>query len=375
MEYNVVEEKFKLYIEKCRQILKDKLLNRKNIYKMKEDKEENIDLNTYNSRINMINIKIDHTMRMIEKVIRTNELLNLKFDFQLVIKVAVLYHDIGRFRQATWSDSFSDDEYANKNFPFINHGYDGYDIFLNEDFAVDEQYIPIIGESIKHHVNIETAEHLHYRYDTDVAKININDIVTGKLNLTEAECHAASLITQLVSDIDKIDILYQYLTPNCDFIRDYLVDKSNDTLDNIAKKWGIDKKEIIEYNQIDEPIYKPKAIRIPIQNVEISKLEIPDYMKEMFYNNTWPELNDLKKDPNWNFITVLWWRLSHFLNNINFNSILITAEEMNLIESIEKTIPEKLKPVFKEAFEYTEEVLIRKTIKNNQDGIYIKKRI
>ena len=53
-------------------------------------------------------------------------------------------------------------------------------------------------------------------------------------------------------------------------------------------------------------------------------------MKEMFYNNSWPELKVLIQDENWNFICILWWRLSHFLNQISFSSTLINIEESKL---------------------------------------------
>ena len=152
-------------------------------------------------------------------------------------------------------------------------------------------------------------------------------------------------------------------------------DNSRDTLDNIAKYWGITKKEIIEYNSIDESTYEPKKIRIPIKNIDKKKLEVPKYMKEMFYNNSWPELKNLIQDKNWNFITILWWRISHFLNEISFNSTLISIEETKLLEKIYEKIPEDIKPLVEEAFTYAKEIFLEKRIKDNEGKIYLKKWI
>lgn len=373
MEYNIVEEKFNIYIEKCKEIIKNTFFKEEDLEDLKLDDSLGITGTIRKHRLNMIDIKLNHTMRMIEQIIKINEILDLKFDFQLVMKVAVLYHDIGRMSQATWSNTFSDTVYSKKNKLFKNHGDEGKDIFLNNNFEVDKQFKPLIGESILYHVNVHEVPQMQYRYDTDIRKINIGDIITGNIILNEAECQVASLITQLVADIDKTDILYQYLSGDIDLVRDYVIDDSNDTLDNISKKWGISKEEIIEYNQIDKLNYTNKSIKIPVKNMEISKLAVPERMKEMFYNNTWLELNELKKDPNWNFITILWWRLSHFLNNINFYSVLATIEETKLLDNIEKKIPDKFKPLTQEAFDYAKEALVYNTLKQNQENIYIKK--
>ena len=238
------------------------------------------------------------------------------------------------------------------NSPFNNHGEDGYDIFLNNDFNIDEKYIPIIGQTIKHHQDVHTQPKLQYRYDTDLGDINIDDIVTGNFFLNEAEWQITSLIVQLVADIDKTDILYQHLSDDFDMIRDYVNDRSMDSLDMIAKYWCVSEKEIAEYNNIDPNNYEPRVIRIPIKNMDLNRLIVPGYMKEMFYNNSWLELRELVKDRNWNFVTILWWRLSHFLNQISFNSVLINIEESKLLDQIYEKIPDESKFLFEDAFAY-----------------------
>ena len=293
MEYQITEDKFKQYINKCKEIIK-------NIF----FKETDLNEVTRNHRLHMINIKLDHTMRMIEQIIKINEKLDLKFDFRLVIQVAILYHDIGRFSQATWSNTFNDEIYIKLNKPFIHHGDEGRYIFLNNDFKIDEQYIHLIGNVIYHHVHPEKMPNAKYQFDKKLSNLSIHNIITGRTQLNDAEMKVAVLITQLVADIDKIDILYQQLEAHSEMIKDYIPDNSLDTLDNIAKYWKIDKSEIIEYNQLNEITYKPQIIKIPIKNMELSQLEVPPHIKEMFYNNTWIPLTKLKEDRHWNFISI-----------------------------------------------------------------------
>jgi hypothetical protein len=113
------------------------------------------------------------------------------------------------------------------NRPYNNHGEEGYNIFINNDFGVDEKYIPIIAETILHHQNHHTQSKLNYRFDKGLENLRIDDVATGNVLLNDAEWEIASLIVQLVADIDKCDILYQHLSDDFDMIRDYVYDRSN----------------------------------------------------------------------------------------------------------------------------------------------------
>ena len=106
--------------------------------------------------------------------------------------------------------------------------------------------------------------------------------------------------------------------------------------------------------------------------MEIDKLEVPKYMRDMFYNNSWPELRILVQDKNWNFISILWWRLSHFLGEISFSSTLINIEASKLLEQIYELIPDRFKPLVEEAFIYSKEVLVLGKIEKNKGNIYLK---
>jgi len=374
LEYNKTYESFIDYVEKCRFMIKNTFFTTNDLDSLNVfGRDTEIDEIIRKHRLKMIDIKLDHTMRMVEQVIKINQNLGINVDLDLIIKVAVLYHDIGRMRQSTWSNTFSDSVYKKMNMPYSNHGEDGYDIFLNNDFGVDSKYIPVIGQTILHHQDVHTQPKLQYRYDSDLGKINIDDIITGRFNLNEAEWQVTSLIVQLVADIDKTDILYQHLSDDFNMIRDYIDDKSMDSLDNISKYWCVPKKEIIEYNNIDESSYEPRRIRIPIKNMDLNRLIVPAYMREMFYNNSWLELREMIKDRNWTFITILWWRLSHFLNQISFNSVLINIEESKLLDQIYEKIPDELKFLVEEAFAYARNELVENRIKENKGNIYLRR--
>ena len=374
MNYNQTQECFYAYTDKCKEIIKQTFFSQEDRQELHLQNKSDWEQKVEDHRMKLIDIKIDHTMRMIDQIIKINEQLNLKFDFRLVMKIAILYHDIGRFEQMTWSNTFNDDACHKKRSTFIDHGQEGSKIFLSNNFKIDEQYIPLIGATIYHHVKPENMPKADYQFKKELSKININDIITGNFELNDSEMKVAVLITQLVADIDKIDILYQQLDASAEMIKDYILDDSYDTLDNISKYWGISKTEIIEANQIQENKYQPRVIKIPTKNMELSKLEIRPEMKEMFYNNSWIPLPELQKDRHWNFISVIWWRLSYFLNHINFQPVLATVEATNLLKLMEEKVPERLKPLTNEAFEYAQEKLVSKVLIENENNLYIKRR-
>ena len=374
MEYNKVYKSYENYVIACKEMIKKAFFDVKDASGI-DIKDDSLGISDIvrKHRIKMIDIKVEHTMRMIEQIIKINYILGLKFDLGLVIKISVLYHDIGRIRQSTWCNTFNDRIYQRMNMPYNNHGEEGYDIFINNDFNVDPQYVPIVAQSILHHQDFHLYPNFNYKYKDGLRDIDISNIASGKTVLNDSEWQVVSLITQLVADIDKADILYQHLTDDFEMIKDYVYDSSNDSLEAISKRWEIPISEIKEYNHIDSEKYIPHRIKIPIKNLKKEKLAVPDYIKEMFYNNSWPELKELMTDKNWNFITILWWRLSHFLNGITFTSTLINIEESNLLKEIYAKIPDDLKPLVSEAFDYANSVLVEEKIDKFSNQIYLRR--
>ena len=369
MEYLESYDAFIKYTNYCREIIRKRVFTEEDNLYLQTDGDINEVIK--NHRLKMIDLKVCHTMRMIEQIVKINENMNFRFNFKEVMKCAILLHDIGRIKQATWSDTYSDNIYKRKNMPFNNHGEEGYYIFLNNDFKVDSHYRPIIGMSILHHLDYKNVLKLNYKYTTNLSKLDIDNILTGNFELNELEWQVASLIVQLVSDVDKTDILYQHLSKDFEMIRDYVYDYSYKSLGEIASYWGGSKKEIIDYNRIDESKYLPSSIKIPLENVDITKLEVPKHYKDMFYENSWLPLSELRIRPDWNFITILWWRIGWFLNQVEFYSTLEVIANTKLLDKIYEAIPDKYKELVFEAFIYAKEVLITNKLEHNKGKIFL----
>lgn len=375
MDYDDSFSSYMKYVDKCRDIIKNSLFCERDFNNINFNYDNNDICDIIKShRLKMIDIKIEHTFRMVEQIIRINKNMNFMYDLDMIVKIAVLYHDIGRIRQATWSNTFSDVVYKKVNSKFNHHGEDGYDIFMNNDFGIDKRYVPLIGKTILYHPNYKIDSRLNYTFNCDLTKLDINNIIVGNSQLNDNEWQIASLVVQLVADIDKADILYQYLSNDFDMSFDYVYDYSRGNIEDISRKWEVDEKEILEYNKMDYFNYKNNVLRIPVKNMPISKLEVSENIKGMFYNNNWLELSELIKDSNWNFVSILWWRLSYFLNGIVFNSTLNNIYEVELLDKIYYKIPDRLKPVFQEAFDYAINFLVLNKIKENKGNIYLKRK-
>jgi len=370
MNYEKIEKSYIDYANDCKKLIKYSFFSHNDLDYIDISEDDSITEVVRKHRIKMINIKIEHTMRMIREIIKINQNLGLKIDLQQIIKIAVLYHDIGRLSQATWSNTYKDSIYKEYNKPFNNHGEEGSFIFLNNEFNVDKRFVPIIAKTIYYHQNYNINPKINYEFQSNVANIDI-DKITGKLDLNEGEWQIASLIVQLVADTDQADILYQYLCTDSNMIKNYIPDKRTNSLFDLSKKWGISEEEIVKFNENNND---SKKIKIPIQNITSDKLEIPMYMKKMFYDNSWPQLKELMHDDNWNFISIIWWRLSHFLNNITFTSTLWNIEECKLLQKIFAKLPENVKPAVKEAFLYSEEILVNNRLEENKNNIYLCKK-
>ena len=370
MNYLEIYNAYMKYARTCEQYVISTVFNKRDAVGIKYNLNDDINKLVIDHRLKMINNKIEHTMRMINNIIKVNEKLGFIINLQEVLKVATLYHDIGRLRQATWSNTFSDKSYIDSNSPFTNHGEDGYNIFINHDFKVDSKYIPVIGMSILHHLDHQKLEELNYKYSCDLRSINIDKIVTGNFVLNESEWQIAALIVQLVADIDKIDILYQHLT-TFTMIHEYIEDRSMKSLDEISLFWGIPKKDLMEYNNIESIECKPRIIKIPTKNLDIAKIKMPDFYKECFYSNKWPSLKELREREDWNFITAMWWKLGVFLSQVEFYVNLENINDSNLIPKLYESVPNEYKDLLKEAFVYSDEVLVKKRLKDNYGKTYL----
>lgn len=141
-------------------------------------------IENYNSKDEMIKLRISHTYRVAEIAKRIAQNLGMSEEDIEIAELIGLLHDIGRFEQIRLYHTF-DDRIS------VNHGEFGVKILFEEGlirkFIETEEYDEIIKKAILNH--------------------NRNDIEEG---LTEREL----LHAQIIRDADKADIYYILITDN-----------------------------------------------------------------------------------------------------------------------------------------------------------------
>lgn len=364
INYNINEQKLQEYILECRKLINESRLEEKDFKDIESIKTElNIQSNNYVNiikkyRQDMIYLKIRHTARVVNDVELMANSMGVNINFKNLVKVAALLHDIGRFKQATWSNTYADG-ISFKNFTdgTKNHAMYGYKILKDEgrinDFDIPREFQEDIMQVVLHHGDNILPDDL---------RTKINDI--NDLDLNEHEQVIVSTLVQMVRDVDKLDILYQHLTREFPVVRNSInYDVENDTLKEISEHWGIDEEEIIKINNLkSSDISNLKTIVIPVENVDYKKLEVPQDIKQKFFTNEQLDLKELQARRDWTFITGMWWRLSTFLRDINFTSNLEIVLNSNLLDDIYNTYPDKYKPLVKEAFDYAKEYLLKRPL-------------
>lgn len=330
-------------------------------------------------RLNMIKIKINHTMRVVEDVTKMANQMGTNIDFTKVLKISALIHDIGRFEQATWSNDYADKNYANRNIRgVINHAEAGYYILVKEnkikDFRIPYNVQKPILDVVRYHQMPKLTDDLSYRVSS-IKELNNQMNALLKANpLNDSEKIISSALVQMVKDVDSLDILYQHLTGEFNVTRDSIAyDVEGEDIDAISLHWGIPKEEILEYNGVEEKeVINMDSIRIPMKNVDPIKLTVPKDIQDAYFSKQDIDLKTIMNRRDCTFITGMWWRLNHFLRNINFVSNLMVVEDNKLLDKIYETYPDKYKPLVHDAFEFAKEELLQKAIKENEGEIYKK---
>lgn len=385
INYEETKLSFDKYIDECRKKIENtffkeeylknfKSLRNNLINQGKLPENSSLDMAVKYERLQMIDVKINHTMRVVEDVMKMSEKMGINIDFNNVLKVAALLHDIGRFDQATWNNSFSDACYKNVE-GINNHAQAGYHILFKdnkiEDYNINKKYYQALGSVVYNHGNPVLKDDLAVRLE-NVNQLDVG-LLTGSEILNENEKIIVATLVQMVRDVDMLDILYQHLTGEFPVIRpDITYDVMGDTIEKIAEYWGISPKEILEYNNITEKeLMDLSSIKIPVTNVPKEKLTVPNDIKQRFFSNDDIDLREIMDRRDWTFITGMWWRLNHFLNNINFTSNLQLVYEKQLLQDIYNKYPEEYKFLVKDAFDYAQYNLVEQSLKNNESSLFV----
>lgn len=388
--YEENEEVFLNYIEKCREEirnlffseeeLKDSVFVKKDL--LSEGKITNdIDLTDAIKihRNNLIDIKLNHTMRIVGDVYKMSLKMNLPIDFTKILKISALLHDYGRFPQAVRANSFNNDK---KTLGMYHADYGYRLLYINNEisnFKLPRHLTYTLLQPVRYHQLSNLSDDLTIKF-TNPKELNVGKI-TGLELLNDSEKMIVAALVQMIRDVDMLDILYQNVSGEFPVVRSYVTFKRNlknnlESLEYISKYWNVDKKEIMEYNGLEtEDLKELEYIKIPVKNMNLDMLRVDDNIRKMYFNNEKMELTEIMKSNRYTFITGMWWRLNHFLNNITFVSNLEVIEENKLLDSIYNSYPDEYKPLVIEAFEYAKEVLIEKRIKDNKGEIYLKRTI
>lgn len=323
-------------------------------------------------RLKMIDVKQAHTFRVANNIDKICEKINVCDDFVDLAKLSALFHDIARFPQAVTTNSFQDKDCV--LFNGLSHAEYGYKmLYVNkmiEDYNIPKEYYYVLALTVLYH---QTNKILCFSFD-DINELNTN-LLTGNNILKKEEFIITSTLVQLIRDVDKIDILYQHLIGDYPVINPSIKCRVNGkTLDDICKKYNIDKKIVKEYNNlISDNICALSSISIPSNYIDISTLIVPNDIKNSFFKNEMLDLRKLQSRDDYTFIVGMWWRLNHFLNDINFVANLENIKENEVLDKIYKQYPLRYRVLVSEAFEFAKEKLLCKRIEENKGKIFVKR--
>lgn len=381
--YNENQELFRKYILDCKKVLDALILSEEEIkqgyYIYQNLLKANLtdDLISVSDaikmhRLKMIDVKQNHTFRVVEDTKKVCEKIGVCDEFVTLAKLSALFHDVARFPQAVTSNTFFDRDC--KLFNGLSHAEYGYKMLYEnrmiENYNIPKEYYYAIALAVFNHQK------------SNILRIPFNNIdeldpklLTGNVSLTNEEFILISTLVQLIRDVDKIDILYQHLTGDYPVINPSIKCRVDGrTLDEICKKYNIDKKIVREYNNlISDDISNLTAINIPSSYVDLYTLIVPDDIKDSFFKNENIDLRELQKRDDYTFIIGMWWRLNHFLNDINFVANLEILKESNALDKIYSEFPLRYRFLVTEAFEFAKKEILDKKIEENKGKVFVKK--
>lgn len=348
----------------------------------------------------LINIKINHTNRVVSDILKVASKIGINADLKKVLEVTARLHDIGRFEYATWNlmygenylnqktkrKYFTNQKYSELLEPIKakNHSEAGFELIMNKgkikSLLAKYEFAKVISIAVLHHQDhILTGEFSKEvnKLDDKLMHANLNELLTCSTTFNEAEVQIYAVLTQLIKDVDCLDILYQHLTGEYPVIRpvttfnkdirnyDGVVVGKN-PLFEFAADYGFTKEQVAEFNGLTvEEANEKDRLALPVYDlktkkflIDPSRLVMPADLKEKFFNLERIDLQEINKRLDYNPIVGMWWRLLQFLGNINFTSNLEVIKESGLLDQIYNEFPDEIKPNVKEAFDFAKEYLL-----------------
>ncbi|MBQ9834328.1 MAG: HD domain-containing protein [Bacilli bacterium] len=324
LDYNYVENKFNNYVSSCFQQARDfcgySEINKKNAC-------------LYEKKISLMSSSFQHSLRVVRGLLELSRMLKIPEYNKDLIKTIGLIHDYGRYKQAIIHTSFNDHKvFANKSFK--NHAEYGF-VLLEEQhgfqrLGIEEKYHPVIGTCIAFHHKEEMPSIFTNEVVSLLQNKDFEKIIKGSYDFTQEEINLITLLLQMLTDIDRIDNLYQF---------------------------AIKQRKYIKINKISD--------------IESLKVNI-EFKEKIFVDDM--TLDQLKNYENYNFIYNLWWSITKLLRNLNFTASIQIIESQKILDKIYEQYPSNFHPIINEIFTFAESKLIEEKIKENKNSIYIRRK-
>ena len=158
--------------------------------------------------------KVIHSLEVVNDGSKVVQELGFNESFAEFSKLAFLNHDIGRFLQIRYTGSFADSELSKYGLEFQDHGQLGKQVLssgiikqqIDETRIFDDPIQTIVNDHVSKISNIEEISILGQSIlkDEDILEIFKNGSEETKRNIVSA-------ITQIVQDVDRLDIFHQIL--------------------------------------------------------------------------------------------------------------------------------------------------------------------
>lgn len=303
-------------------MIKIDLMNARRIF----DTEVNYELNmaTMNTPLeesekikDAMNKKVIHTNEVIQDGLKVAKELSFNESIRDFTHVALMDHDIGRFAQMRYTGNYQDYILFEKT-GIKNHGVLGKNILgtlINYQLPnAKELHQPIMTIVNDHVDKINNDEELMILATDLLKEYSIEELLLSD----KVSKNLISAITQIVQDVDRLDI----------------------------------------YHQILEDRWTPMKVENKISPVVF----------EMFYNGEYLDMASLRKTGLWNANVGELVRLG-FINQIKLLSVAKIIKRENIIMKLKE---KRQNPKVLDAFDYANEKL-NEMIKNSTDGVTLGK--
>lgn len=303
-------------------MVKINLVNAKNVFDKEVKLQKAVVFSTYNleeakRRIELMDQKVIHTEKVMIEGIKIAKDLSFNESVKDFMQVALLDHDIGRFAQMRYIGSYIDSD-LDKNMGIKNHGILGkmiLDSIIEEQLPNMEIFYNPIKTIVQNHVNKRNpSNELEILQTNLLKKYSIDELLSNPCNYSKI----VSSMTQIVQDVDRLDI----------------------------------------YHQIIDGRLTPKK----------SDERINSEVLNTFYKGEYLDIALLKKCGLWNANVGELVRLS-FVNQIKLLSVAKIIQREKIIEQLKA---KRYNPQLLDAFEYTNQIL-EEMIKSSEDGVIVGK--